>query len=126
MVTFFVIVTQLEGTQAFGINSLVNDALQSINVHWCHSRPSGTTFGGHGFLSSLAPHIQQAFEIAFFQAHNMPNPSKLLTSKQKNSCGEDEIKRFSMTIGLGIDLELIFTVYDIGLILIHDIDLILI
>ena len=56
----------------------------------------------------------------------MPNPSKLLTSKQKNSCGEDEIKRFSMTIGLGIDLELIFTVYDIGLILIHDIDLILI
>jgi len=100
--------------------------LQSINVHWCHSRPSGTTFGGHGFLSSLAAQIQQAFEIAFFQAHNMPNPSKLLPSKQKNSCGEDEIKRFSMTLGLGIGLKLIFTVYDIGLILIHDIDLILI
>jgi hypothetical protein len=31
-----------------------------------------------------------------------------------------------MTLGLGIGLKLIFTVYDIGLILIHDIDLILI
>ena len=56
----------------------------------------------------------------------MPNPSKLLPSKQKNSCGEDEIKRFSMTLGLGIGLKLIFTVYDIGLILIHGIDLMLI
>jgi hypothetical protein len=90
--SFFVTVTQLEGTQAFGINSLVNDALQSINVHWCHSRPSGTTFGGHGFLSSVAAQIQQAFEIAFFQAHDMPNPSKLLPSKQKKAVGKMKLK----------------------------------